>query len=240
MNIALIGYGKMGKVIEQIALQRGHNIVEKINKESTTQLQSLLKDSDCDVAIEFSIPESAVTNIKSCVDLNIPVVVGTTGWYKSYDDVVDYVNRNKGGLLAATNFSVGVNIFLEINARLAALMSNQDQYSTSVEETHHIHKLDAPSGTAITIAEGIIANSNYSDWYLSDGETKKGLPITAQRIDEVPGTHIVRYESTVDSIEIKHEAYNRNGFALGAVIAAEFMYKNKQGIFSMQDVLKIN
>lgn len=240
MNIALIGYGKMGKVIEQIALQRGHNIVEKIDKEKNTDIQSLLSTSKSDVAIEFSTPESAVGNIKSCIDSNVPVVVGTTGWYENYDEIVEYVITNSGGLLAATNFSVGVNIFLEINKRLAALMSNQDQYSTSVEETHHIHKLDAPSGTAITIAEGIIANSNYSDWYLNEGESKEGIPITAHRMDEVPGTHIVRYVSDIDSLEIKHEAYNRNGFALGAVLAAEFMHKNKQGIFSMKDVLNIN
>lgn len=240
MKIAILGYGKMGKVIENIAINRDHKVVAKIDRDNASNIEELLRSSEADVAIEFSTPETAVTNIQVCSALKIPVVVGTTGWYDQYEDVVKDVKSDNSGLLAATNFSIGVNIFLEINAKLAALMSNQEQYSTTVEETHHIHKLDAPSGTAITIADGIIANSKLENWYLNEGEKKQGLPITALRKDEVPGTHIVRYASDVDAIEIKHEAYNRNGFALGAVLAAEFMNKNKVGIFTMKDVLNIN
>ena len=232
MNIALLGYGKMGKTIEQIAISRGHHIVLKIDKH--------IKDYDItkvDVAIDFSVPNAAVKNLSKALNNNVPVISGTTGWLNDYDDIIRLCEERDGAFIYASNFSIGVNIFFELNKHLAKMMSQLEAYKLNLEEIHHTQKLDAPSGTAITLAEGIIENSNYKKWSLdkSDSET---IPITAKRIEDVPGTHSIVYDSTVDSIEIKHVAKNREGFALGAVIAAEWII-GKTGIFTMKDVLNI-
>ena len=237
MKIAILGYGKMGKVIEKIALKRGHSILLKVNRENLDFDLKLLKD--CDVAIEFSSPESAVNNINKCFDANVPVVVGTTGWYTEFISVQERCISENKGLLHATNFSVGVNIFYEINKKLAALMDASNQYDVEIEELHHTQKLDAPSGTAITIAEGIIANLDRKvAWKNEVNVSENELAIESIRTKDVPGTHIVKYESDIDVIEIKHEAKNRNGFAFGAIIAAEYM-NNKNGVFTMKDVLSL-
>ena len=232
MNIGLLGYGKMGKAIEQIAIDRGHQIILKVDE--TTEDYHL---DQIDVAIDFSTPDAAVTNILNCFDHNVPVISGTTGWLKRYDDVVTECQDKNGTFLYASNFSLGVNIFFELNKTLSKLMANLPEYKISLEEIHHTQKLDAPSGTAITLAEEIIKNSTYEGWSLDDEQPNK-LPITAKRIDKVPGTHDVTYRSQVDTIEIKHTAHNREGFALGAVIAAEWI-AGKKGVFSMKDVLNI-
>jgi len=232
MKIALLGYGRMGKEIEKIALQRGHEIVIKSNSNSTYTI------TDADVAIDFSIPTSAVQNISTCIKNQVPVISGTTGWLENYDDIVDLCKKKNGTFLYASNFSIGVNIFFELNKQLAKMMNTLDDYNISLEEIHHTKKLDAPSGTAITLAEGIIENSSKSRWN-SDGENaSKSIPIASKRIGDTPGTHIVNYTSEVDTIEIKHTAHNRKGFALGAVVAAEWI-SNKKGIFTMNDVLNI-
>lgn len=232
MNIALLGYGKMGKTIEKIAVSRGHNILLRIDKH--------IKDYDItkvDVAIDFSVPSAAVVNLSKALNNNVPVISGTTGWLKDYDDIIRLCKERDGAFIYASNFSVGVNIFFELNNYLAKMMSNLEKYKVNLQEIHHTQKLDAPSGTAITLAEGIIDNSNYKSWslYKSDSET---IPIEAKRIEDVPGTHSIVYDSNVDSIEIKHAAKNREGFALGAVIAAEWII-GKTGIFTMKDVLNI-
>lgn len=237
MKIAILGYGKMGKVIEKIALERGHSIALKVNRENLDFDQKLLEK--CDVAIEFSSPESAVGNINKCFDANVPVVVGTTGWYDSFISIKERCIAENKALLHATNFSVGVNIFYEINKKLAALMDSNGQYNVGVEEIHHTQKLDSPSGTAISIAEGVIDNldrkvSWKNDLNVSDNE----LAIESIRTEDVPGTHIVKYESEIDVIEIKHEAKNRNGFAFGAVLAAEYI-NDKNGVFTMKNVLSL-
>ena len=232
MNIALLGYGRMGKSIEAIALNRNHNITIKATSSTTT-----FDFSETDVAIDFSIPSTAVNNIKRAIDAGIPVISGTTGWLEHYDEVLEYCKSNNGTFLYASNFSLGVNIFFEINARLSQLMASVEGYSTDIEEIHHTQKLDAPSGTAITLAEQIIENTNYKGWTL-DNPNSDELHIEAKRIPEVPGTHEITYNSEIDSISIKHTAHSRQGFALGAVIAAEWI-KDKKGIFSMKDVLNI-
>ncbi len=232
MNIALLGYGRMGKSIEAIALNRNHNITIKATSSTTT-----FDFSETDVAIDFSIPSTAVNNIKRAIDAGIPVISGTTGWLEHYDEVLEYCKSNNGTFLYASNFSLGVNIFFEINARLSQLMASVEGYSTEIEEIHHTQKLDAPSGTAITLAEQIIENTNYKVWTL-DKPNSDELHIEAKRIPEVPGTHEITYNSEIDSISIKHTAHSRQGFALGAVIAAEWI-KDKKGIFSMKDVLNI-
>lgn len=237
MKIAILGYGKMGKVIEEIAIQRGHSIALKINQTNLDFDLELLRN--CDVAIEFSSPESAIGNINKCFDANIPVVVGTTGWYAEFNAVQERCISENKGLLYATNFSVGVNIFYEINKKLAALMDANSQYDVEVEETHHTQKLDAPSGTAISIAEGIIDNMDRKDSWKNDAIVSTNeLAIESIRTEDVPGTHIVKYESDIDVVEIKHEAKNRNGFAFGAVLAAEYI-NGKNGIFTMKDVLSL-
>ena len=232
MNIALLGYGKMGKTIEQIAISRGHHIVLKIDQHTTDY-----DITQADVAIDFSVPNAAVKNLSKALNNNIPVISGTTGWLNDYDDIIRLCEERDGAFIYASNFSIGVNIFFELNKHLAKMMSQLEAYKLNLEEIHHTQKLDAPSGTAITLAEGIIENSNYKKWSLdkSDSET---IPITAKRIEDVPGTHSIVYDSTVDSIEIKHVAKNREGFALGAVIAAEWII-GKTGIFTMKDVLNI-
>ncbi|MDY3338663.1 4-hydroxy-tetrahydrodipicolinate reductase [Riemerella anatipestifer] len=230
MKIALVGYGKMGKIIDQIATQRGHQVVARLNESPT--LENL---NQPDVVIEFSNPEVAFENIKTCLELNIPVVCGTTGWLERKPEIEKIAEANKTAFLYGSNFSLGVNLFFELNERLAQLMNNFREYGCQLEEIHHTHKKDAPSGTAITLAEGIIKHTDFDSWKLD--ETKdKALGITAIREDEVPGTHSVFYRSEVDEIEIKHTAFNRNGFALGAVIASEWII-GKQGNFSMKDVL---
>jgi 4-hydroxy-tetrahydrodipicolinate reductase len=233
MKIALLGYGKMGKVIERIALERGHEIVLK--KSSTSSYEGL---ENADVAIDFSIPDSAVCNIKQCFDTNIPVVCGTTGWLEHYNEMVALCEYKNGSFIYGSNFSLGVNVFFELNAYLAKMMANLKQYNVSMEEIHHTQKLDAPSGTAISLAKGIIENSDYTGWTL-DNPSEKDILIDAKRIENVPGTHSVFYDSSVDQIEIKHTAHSREGFALGAVIAAEWL-ANKKGVFTMKDVLSLH
>ena len=230
MKIALVGYGKMGKIIDEISQRRGHEVVARLKE--TPNRESL---KDADVVIEFSNPEAAFENIKVCLENKIPVICGTTGWLDKKPEIERIAVEQNSAFLYGSNFSLGVNLFFAINEKLAKLMNNVDEYQCQLEEIHHIHKKDAPSGTAISIAEGIIENSKYEAWKL--GETKdKELGIFAIREDEVPGTHSVFYRSEVDEIEIKHTAFNRNGFALGAVIAAEWIV-GKQGVFSMKDVL---
>ena len=221
----------MGKMIETIALQRGHEIVARIGKEDQPLLQG------ADVAIDFSIPEAAYSNITHCFSEGVPVVSGTTGWLDRYDEATTKCREEKGAFIYASNFSLGVNLFFELNKKLAKMMSGLDTYRSRMEEIHHIHKLDAPSGTAITLAEGIIEETHYSKWTLDTVE-EDSLTINSKRKGEVPGTHIITWESDVDSIEITHTAHNREGFALGAVIAAEWL-KDKTGIFTMKDVLDL-
>lgn len=233
MKIALLGYGKMGRIIEEKAIQRGHEIVLK--KGSHGSFEGLEK---VDVAIDFSIPSAAVTNIRACLDLNIPVVSGTTGWLEDYDAIVKECNEKEGAFLYGSNFSLGVNIFFELNAQLAKIMASFNDYKVSMEEIHHTQKLDAPSGTAISLAQGIIENSNYKTWTL-DNAKEDEISITAIRQDSVPGTHSVFYDSPIDQIEIKHTAHSRDGFALGAIIATEWIV-GKKGVFSMKDVLNLN
>ncbi|RYJ51783.1 4-hydroxy-tetrahydrodipicolinate reductase [Flavobacterium petrolei] len=241
MKIALLGYGKMGQVIERIALERGHEIVLK--KDENNTFDGL---SNADVAIDFSVPTAAVSNISNCFQANVPVISGTTGWLENYDEVAALCHEKKGAFISSSNFSLGVNIFFEVNEYLAKIMSKFDSYNVSMEEIHHTQKLDAPSGTAISLAKGIIENSSYNNWTLekpeadqtSDSELAKQIHIEAKRIGTIPGTHTVTYNSSVDAIEIKHTAHNREGFALGAVIAAEWIV-GKQGIFTMKDVLEL-
>ena len=233
MNIALLGYGKMGQTIEKIAISRGHNIVLKIDKDD--------KDYDitkADVAIDFSIPNVAFQNISNCINNNVPVISGTTGWLDNYDNAVSLCKEKQGAFIYASNYSLGVNIFFELNKNLAKMMSTLKQYNVSMEEIHHTQKLDAPSGTAISLANDIITQSEkYNAWEL-DGNNNSKIPIAAKRIEDVPGTHTINYESEVDTITIEHIAHNRQGFALGAVIAAEWIV-GKTGVFTMNDVLNI-
>ena len=232
MNIALLGYGKMGKAIETIAIKRGHQIVLKVSRDNKDY--SL---KNVDVAIDFSLPSSAFENISNCFHQHTPVISGTTGWLEKYDDAVALCNQNKGTFLHASNFSLGVNIFFEVNKTLAKLMKSLPQYEVDIEEIHHTQKLDAPSGTAITLAEEIIKQSDYKNWTLETAKPKE-IGILAKRIENVPGTHEIKYESEVDSISIKHTAHSREGFALGAVIAAEWIH-DKTGVYTMKDVLNI-
>lgn len=233
MKIALLGYGKMGKMIESVAISRGHEIVARIGKGDIMEL------NDAQVAIDFSIPESAFANITHCFKNNIPVVCGTTGWLGQYEEATQICRSEGGAFIYASNFSLGVNIFFELNKHLAQIMARLEDYQVSMEEIHHIHKLDAPSGTAITLAEDIIGNTSYRQWHLENREKPKAsIPIAAKRIDEVPGTHHVSWSSPVDRIDISHTAQNREGFALGAVLAAEWL-QNKTGVFTMRDVLNL-
>lgn len=233
MKIALLGYGKMGKVIERIALERGHQIILK--KTSTDTFEGLEK---ADVAIDFSVPSSAVENITACINVNVPVISGTTGWLEQYQNIVDYVTEKEGAFIYGSNFSLGVNIFFQLNEYLAKMMANLKQYNVSLEEIHHTQKLDAPSGTAISLAEGIIKNTDFTTWTMNQPEQNQ-IPIEAKRIENVPGTHIIKYQSEVDTIEIEHVAHSREGFALGSVVAAEWLI-GKKGVFTMKDVLNLN
>ncbi|WP_264549295.1 4-hydroxy-tetrahydrodipicolinate reductase [Flavobacterium sp. N2820] len=233
MKIALLGYGKMGKVIEKIALERGHEIVLKKDHDST-----FAGIENADVAIDFSVPDSAVVNISECLNSGIPVISGTTGWLTDYPKMVELCNAKNGSFIYGSNFSLGVNVFFELNEYLAKMMTNLKQYNVSMEEIHHTQKLDAPSGTAITLAEGVIKHTDYANWTLETPISNE-IHIEAKRIENVPGTHSIFYDSEVDQIEIKHTAHSREGFALGAVIAAEWLV-GKKGVFTMKDVLGLN
>jgi 4-hydroxy-tetrahydrodipicolinate reductase len=236
MKIALIGYGKMGKTIEEIALQRGHSTDLKIDIESTA-LFTKENLQRCDVAIEFTGPHSAKANILACFAAGIPVVSGSTGWLDDRAEVDNACKEMNGSFLYASNFSVGVNIFFEVNKKLAQLMRRQPSYDVCIEEIHHTQKKDAPSGTAITLAEQILAeNMQKKKWVNDKPVDADELLITSKRIDPAPGTHTVKYTSAIDDIEIIHTAHNRQGFALGAVMASEYIH-DKKGIFTMQDIL---
>ena len=258
MKIALLGYGKMGKAIEALLSEYGHTCAGKFNSENPATVEAL---SEADVAIEFSTPEQCSKNIALCFEANIPVVVGTTAWYDRYDEVVSKMNSSNA-LLAATNFSIGVQITFHLNKELARVMSKFPEYTASIEEIHHTAKLDKPSGTAITLAEGILENiPKLNSWTLHEEngqeklregkigeakvrEGKRGedilseLNISALRLPDVPGTHTIRYTSEIDTIELKHEAHNRKGFAAGAIRAAEFLH-GKSGVYTMKDVLNL-
>jgi 4-hydroxy-tetrahydrodipicolinate reductase len=233
MKIALLGYGKMGKTIEKLALEQGHSVVFK-----STSNSSEGKFEDAEVAIEFSSPEAAFHNISKALTSGIPIISGTTGWLEKYDEIVKLCEARNGSLIYASNFSVGVNLFFSINDYASKLMSKWRDYDVSVEEIHHTEKKDAPSGTAITIAEGILKYSEKKNWNL-DAESNDELKITAKRQSNVKGTHIVKYESSIDSISLHHEAHSRDGFANGAILAAEFL-KDRKGIFTMKQVLGID
>ena len=235
MNIALFGYGKMGKEIEDIALQRNHTIVLKI----TNQNKQLITEADlqkADVAIEFSTPQTVLTNIETCFNANLPIVVGTTGWYDNFEEIKKHCNAKNASLFYATNFSLGVNLFFKVNTYLAQLMNKYNDYNVSMEEIHHIHKLDKPSGTAITLANQIIDKIERKTNFSTEIQSPETLYIKDIRQGEVPGTHIIKYQSLIDDIEIMHKAHNRKGFALGAVIAAEFL-QHKKGIYTMSDIV---
>jgi len=249
MNIALLGYGKMGKIIEKIATDRKHNIVLKIDHDNQHELTAEnLKNAD--VVIEFTTPASVLNNIRHCFDAGVPIVVGTTGWYEHLDQVKQNCVDTGSTLLYGSNFSVGVNIFFHINRKLAKLMNDYAYYDVQVEEIHHTQKLDSPSGTAITIAEGIIDNLDRKKEWINvltaegndaDESSLKNEQVLIEsfRIDSVPGTHTVIYDSEVDTLEFKHTAHNRNGFALGAVLAAEWVH-NKKGFFSVQEMFNFD
>ncbi len=234
MKIALLGYGRMGKMIERYSKDRNHEIVFILDKDYEKGKLGL-----ADIAINFSIPEAAVSNIKIAMKKKIPVVCGTTGWLNKYEEITTFCKTQNTGFLYASNFSIGVNIFFKINRLLSKLMGqNKKNYKADVKEIHHLHKLDSPSGTAITLAKEIIKNFNHEKWTL-DKDDEENLFIETIREGEAPGTHIVRYNSEIDEISIKHKAFKRDGFALGAIVAAEWLV-NKKGIYSMEDVLKIN
>ena len=239
MKIALLGYGKMGHAIEEIAVQRGHTIICKVGIEN---LEDRTADNirKADVVIEFSSPDSAFENVMLCLENGVPVVCGSTGWLDKYNQVKKYCEENKGGLLYASNFSVGVNIFFALNRKLAELMAPHREYKVDIKEIHHTKKLDAPSGTAITIAEQVIEKLDYKDkWVNNVSDKENELVIISERTDPAPGTHIVNYKSDIDDICIIHTAHSRKGFATGAVIAAEFLAKRKIGVYNMKDVLGI-
>ncbi|MDR2287071.1 MAG: 4-hydroxy-tetrahydrodipicolinate reductase [Prevotellaceae bacterium] len=233
MKIALIGYGKMGKTIERFAIQRGHSVTVRIDKNNTDDIYSG-EFLSSDIAIEFSVPETAFINVSTALNLGVPVVCGTTGWLNKLKDVKQLCEKQKLAFIYSSNFSLGVNIFFYINRKLAEVMKNYPEYGISIEEIHHIHKKDAPSGTAVTLAEDILNQVNLERWSLVKEENS--LHISAVREGEIPGTHSVIYENGIDSIKIRHEAKSRDGFALGAVIAAEFA-QGKQGFYTMKEVL---
>lgn len=232
MKIALFGYGKMGQMIERIALKKNHEIVARIDIDTIN-----IDFSAIDVAIDFSTPQAAFGNISTCFDNNVPVISGTTGWLDQYDALVKHCTEKNGGFIYASNFSLGVNIFFELNAQLAQMMRQLKKYNVSIEEIHHTQKLDAPSGTAISLAEGIMQHTDHEGWKLDHVE-QSYIPITSKRIGTTPGTHTVTYSSPIDDIVIKHTAHNREGFAEGAVIAAEWLH-GKTGVFTMRDVLNL-
>lgn len=238
MNIALIGYGKMGKAIEEIAISRGHSVVVKFNSQNPLESSQL---RTTDVAIEFSQPDLALKHIKLCADGQIPIVVGTTAWEEHLPEIINHIDKREASLIYSSNFSIGVNLFFEMNKHLARLMNDKTDYVASITEIHHTQKIDAPSGTAVTLAKDLISNHpTYSSWKLtgqSENMEKSDLRISAIREENVPGTHLISYTSEIDTLTIEHQAHNRKGFALGAVIAAEFIHK-KQGVYTMSDILK--
>ena len=240
MNIALIGYGKMGKTIEKVALKKGHQIISRVQKDNWAAFEKT-DPSSIDVAIEFSQPEAAVANISKCLLLGIPVISGTTGWLAQIDKIENLCTEHNGTFFYASNFSIGVNIFFEINELVAKMMDKFPEYRVQMEEIHHIHKKDSPSGTALTLAEGIIDNhKTTNEWVETDDKSSvkpEQLPIKSIRQNEVPGTHSIHYSSTADSITIQHEAHSTEGFALGAVLVAEWIL-NKKGILSMKDFMQ--
>ena len=236
MKIGIIGYGKMGKTIEAIAQQRGHEVIAKLGSDASDEEWDSLNEAD--VCIEFTAPGSALENIKYCMENGFALVTGTTGWYEHMNKVERWQEKYKGAFFWASNFSVGVNLFWQLNRKLAALMNDNPEYAVSIEEIHHTEKKDAPSGTAITTAEQIFsAIDDYTGWKLSeDNPSENDIEITAKREPEVKGTHIVTYESEIDKLQLVHEAKSRDGFALGAVLAAEFIL-DKHGFFTMEDML---
>ena len=235
MNIAIIGYGKMGKEIEKIAQERNHNIKLIIDDNNTSDLNSgNLKNID--VAIEFSVPESAVSNYYRCFENNVPVVSGTTGWLDKYDEIINFCKKNNKTFFYASNFSIGVNILFEVNLFLAKLMSNFNDYEVLIEETHHIYKIDKPSGTAISLANQILEHNPQKNGWELETNNKDLLNIKSYREGEVPGIHKITYKSEIDKIELSHSAFSRKGFARGAVLAAEFI-KDKKGLYNMNDLL---
>ncbi|MBL0333917.1 MAG: 4-hydroxy-tetrahydrodipicolinate reductase [Chitinophagaceae bacterium] len=238
MRIALIGYGKMGKAIEEIALQKGHTISIRIDQPNLHEFTAeFLKDTD--VAIEFTGPHSAFENISKCIELGIPVVSGSTGWTEKLDEIKQLNAAKNSGLIWSSNFSVGVNVFFEVNKKLAVLMAPHHEYEVIVEETHHTQKKDAPSGTAITLAEQVMESvKRKKQWVNEISDNPEDLEIISQRVDPAPGTHQIRYSSVIDTIEITHTAHNRKGFASGAVLAAEFL-AGKKGFYTMKDVLHL-
>ncbi|WP_026953414.1 4-hydroxy-tetrahydrodipicolinate reductase [Algoriphagus mannitolivorans] len=238
MKILLLGYGKMGKIIGQIAESRGHLLAGKINLDNLTDLDKI-NPAEVDVVIEFSQPESAVANITWAIERGIPVVSGTTGWLEHRPQIEKLTQEKNGAFFYASNYSIGVNIFFKVNEFLAKLINETSSYEVAIEEIHHTEKKDAPSGTAITLAEGIIQNlKGKTDWHLTGqvDANEHSIPITAKRIDPAPGTHIITYSSEIDTLEISHTAHSRQGFALGAVLVAEWI-KNKKGVLSMNDFL---
>jgi 4-hydroxy-tetrahydrodipicolinate reductase len=240
MKIGLLGYGKMGRAIEEIALQRGHEIVVKIGIEN---LEDRTADNikKADVVIEFTGPDSAFDNLKLCIDAGVPVVCGSTGWLDKYEEIKKYCIEKNGALLYASNFSVGVNIFFALNKKLAELIKPHSSYEVELKEIHHTQKLDAPSGTAITLAEQILEQlPEKTKWVNEPSKDRSDLVIISERTDPAPGTHIINYHSEIDDITIMHTAHSRKGFATGAVLAAEFLNNNRKGIFNMKDVLGID
>lgn len=223
MKIALIGYGKMGHAIEALAAERGHAVTLKLDKDDVWPTAM-----NADVAIEFTTPATAVDNMRRCLEAGVPVVCGTTGWYADYEKVVAECKARNGRLFTATNFSIGMNIMFALNERLASLMRGRDDYKVSISETHHIHKLDAPSGTALSLREQIVESGKRKE---------ESVPIASFREGEVPGTHTVVYDSEIDTITLTHEAHSRKGLALGALLAAEFLATAKQGVYTMKDIL---
>ena len=238
MNIALIGYGKMGKAIEKIAIEKGHQITAIVDSKNPIEL---LKINNIDVAIEFTRPELARKHMVYCLEIGLPIVVGTTAWKEDLPAITDMVNKQNGSLVHASNFSIGVNLFFEMNKKLAKIMEAHPAYKLEMTEIHHTQKLDKPSGTAVTLAEEIIEqNTNYKHWRLAEDNklvNENEFFIHALREENVPGTHLISYESQIDSIHFEHIAHTRDGFALGAIVAAEWL-QNKKGIFTMKDVLQ--
>lgn len=235
MNIALLGYGKMGKEIEKIALNRKHHIVLKVDKDNADSVTKADLQK-ADVAIEFSTPHTVLSNIQKCFDADLPIVVGTTGWYDDLEKIKSVCQKENKSLFYASNFSLGVNLFFKVNKYLAELMNKYPEYDVCMEEIHHVHKLDKPSGTAITLAQQIIGKIDRKTKWSIDDNSDSTLFIEDKREGEVPGTHIIKYRSAIDDIEIMHKAHNRQGFALGSVIAAEFI-KGKKGVYTMEDII---
>ncbi len=236
MKIALIGYGTMGKAIEKVSLERGHEIVAVIDEKKTSTWKEELKKAD--IAIEFTAPEAAEENIVACFETGVPVVTGTTGWYQRFEEVKNACEDSEGGLFYATNFSIGVNLFFQLNRILARIMATHPEYHGRIYEEHHSRKKDAPSGTAITLAEGIIAeHPAYIRWGTPEYKLEGDLEISSLREGDIPGTHEIFYRSPVDEISIKHTAFSRQGFAEGAVVAAEFLASKRKGVFTMSDLI---